>query len=154
MTSELIIKTCSFVLLYHFVKCCYRSQDGCETRWDHIAKPWWHRCHHYMQQQRLEWSSLWEYPSSLKDTDTINRGTRNHSQLQLELYQKCSDDSVLAKYHKFSPIPQRVERAFVIDALWDFNYHHFLADSVARLISNLRYLQRHPDVKVHVRAFE
>lgn len=45
-------------------------------------------------------------------------------------------------------------RVFVITAMWDYNYHHFLHDSVSRLIRFLPFLQENEDVHIHVREFE
>jgi hypothetical protein len=45
-------------------------------------------------------------------------------------------------------------KVFVIAALWDYNYNHFLIDSLARLSRHMGFLRQHPDVMVHIRAFE
>lgn len=42
----------------------------------------------------------------------------------------------------------------VITALWDFNYHHFMADSLARLIKYISFLRLNTDVMLHIRGFE
>lgn len=44
------------------------------------------------------------------------------------------------------------EDVFVIDALWDFNYHHFLHDSVLRLVPFLSFLRNHSNIKIKIRA--
>lgn len=45
-------------------------------------------------------------------------------------------------------------RVFVISSIWDYNYHHFLHDCVARLIRWLPFLLENTDVLIHVREFE
>eukprot|EP01039_Chlorochromonas_danica_P003790 gene3790-4140_t len=49
---------------------------------------------------------------------------------------------------------QRYQRVFTIAALWDYNYYHFLAESLTRLVYSLPFLLKHKDVMIHVRAFE
>ena len=35
-------------------------------------------------------------------------------------------------------VPRSLDRVMVLTALWDWNYHHFMADSLARMI---KYIQ-------------
>ena len=46
------------------------------------------------------------------------------------------------------------DEVFVIDSMYDFNFHHILVDSVARLVPFYHYLQRHPHIKIHIRKDE
>ena len=46
------------------------------------------------------------------------------------------------------------EKVFVITALWDQNYHHFMIDSLARIARALPFLLDHPDIMIHIRAYE
>ena len=46
------------------------------------------------------------------------------------------------------------DEVFVIDAMYDFNFHHIIVDSVARLVPFYHYLRRHPHIKIHVRGEE
>ena len=46
------------------------------------------------------------------------------------------------------------EEVFVIDTMFDYNFHHILVDSVARLIPFYHYLRRHPHIKIQVRTEE
>ena len=52
------------------------------------------------------------------------------------------------------PVVITVEKVFVLTALWDHNYHHFLLDSVVKLIRYLPFLLKYPDIKIHIRRFE
>lgn len=51
-------------------------------------------------------------------------------------------------------IPKIYNRVMVITALWDFNYHHFMADSLARLIKYISFLRLNADIMLHIRGFE
>lgn len=51
-----------------------------------------------------------------------------------KIYKACADSSIQAIELNKTTVPSKYERVFVISALWDFNYHHFMADSLARLI--------------------
>ena len=42
----------------------------------------------------------------------------------------------------------------VMTALWDHNYHHFIVDSLVKIIRYLPFLAKHPHVKIHIRRFE
>lgn len=117
----------------------FRGAEGCETRWDQ-AGPWWRRCTAQLAKLALRWSDLWIQT----DKQLTARG----------VLAACADDSELMKFHKVSPLPARHEQVFVASALWDFNYHHFLADSAARLVTSLRFLRAHPSIQIHIRAIE
>ena len=46
------------------------------------------------------------------------------------------------------------DEVFVIDVAWDFNYHHFLVDSVTRLVPFYNYFRRYEHIKIHIREEE
>jgi len=50
--------------------------------------------------------------------------------------------------------PKHYKRVFLITAMWDYNYHHFIADSLARLSRHLKFLQANPDIYIHLRLVE
>ena len=58
------------------------------------------------------------------------------------------------KNEKFSTPVKRHKRVFIITAGWDSNYHHFLLDSLSRLIRHIDFLRANPDIKIHIRAIE
>jgi hypothetical protein len=58
------------------------------------------------------------------------------------------------KHEKYATPIKRHKKVFVISAGWDSNYHHFLVDSLTRLIRHLEFLRANPDVMIHVRAIE
>lgn len=44
----------------------------------------------------------------------------------------------------------RYNRVFSISSEWDYNWYHFLADSASRLIRFRSFLQRNPDIYIHI----
>jgi hypothetical protein len=48
----------------------------------------------------------------------------------------------------------RVKRVFVVATQWDNNYHHFIVDTLTRLVRHLDWLLANPDVYLHIRGFE
>lgn len=46
------------------------------------------------------------------------------------------------------------DTVFVATAHWDQNYHHFNADSLARLAHFIPYLRAHSNIKIHIYAME
>jgi hypothetical protein len=117
----------------------FRGLEGCESRWDQGAE-WWKRCTGHLRQHRQRWRDLWD--------------KRPDSAAALKIYTACQDNSELMSFHKISPVPSVHDKVFVATALWDFNYHHFLADSVGRIITSIRFLRSHPDIMIHVRSLE
>jgi len=47
-----------------------------------------------------------------------------------------------------------LKKVFVIDAHWDYNFHHMLTESVARLVYYLPMLQQDKSIVVHIKADE
>lgn len=54
----------------------------------------------------------------------------------------------------FKGTTMRYNKVFVISAAWDHNYHHFIIDSLSRLVRNIDFLLENPDVKIHIRQFD
>lgn len=112
----------------------YKGTEGCETRWG-MAQEWWEKCTKYMQLNGLTWKSLWS-------GDGDNTG----------LLLACADSTPQAVHLNKSSVPQQYNRVIVVAALWDFNYHHFMADSLARLAKYISFLRRHTDIMIHIRG--
>lgn len=114
------------------VDCGYfQGVEGCETRWTQ-GELWWKKCSNKLNSLRLPWSTLW-----LDSEDA--------SPSQLEGINTCK---------VYNLVPKQYDDVFVIDALWDFNFHHFMADSIARLVRHIDFLRDHPEVMIHIRAFD
>jgi hypothetical protein len=117
----------------------FKGLEGCETRWE-MGTGWWNRCEKYIHKHSLSWRDLW--------------GKRAQADEAAKLYDACRDTGDYMLRHNISPVPASYEKVFVATALWDFNYHHFLMDSLARLISSIRYLRRNTEIMIHIRSHE
>ncbi len=119
--------------------------EGCETRWGSHIQSWYDRCHTAMSGQSTSLEGLW-------GSDAVRRNTT------AEVFQNCTTDHDLDRFADLNKtdlfVPHFHKRVFVIAALWDYNYHHFIADSLARLVRNLRFLRANRDVVIHIRAVE
>lgn len=120
----------------------FQAQEACETRWEQ-TDAWWTKCNTELSSAGLSWKSLWSATNSSEKAMAVIEACT----IDQELGRRGLNITTLFRPHKF-------RRVFVITALWDFNYHHFIADSLARLVRNLRFLLSEPDVYIHVRAFE
>lgn len=117
------------------------GREACENRWNY-AKDWYLPCRDKMNSSGWDWQDFWASPSrhSLSDINAM--------------VQKCGDLSDLGSSDNKNFIASRHDKVFTIPALWDYNYHHFLADSLARMVHHLRFIRTNKDVMIHVRAFE
>lgn len=126
--------------------------DGCETRYKFIGKRWWHNCRDELKLHGLTWDTtrsdaLFTIKSPLF---TAKNGT---------LCKDSNPDGIKAEYNyqkigssTYTPLPWTYHpKVFLISALWDSNYHHFLIDSFLRLIRCIDFLKSNPDIKVHIR---
>lgn len=120
----------------------YMGEECCENRWDY-ANEWYSNCQNELKKQNLTWDSLWDLDLPPEQRHWLIENCTDHRDLGLPYNGRVD-----------SHIPKIVSKVFVIPALWDYNYHHFIADSLARLAHSLRYLRRNPDVFIHVRNFE
>jgi hypothetical protein len=109
----------------------FQGKEGCETRFGHHATDWINGCQNVMKQQSKSWKQLL--------SSIIN--TSDHTQL----IQACCYNNTAAKAYK---------KVFVIDGAMDFNYHHFIADELARIARYLPFLRNNPDIMVHIRAHD
>jgi len=69
-------------------------------------------------------------------------------------YEKAAWSSVSNLKHAVGGNLPVHEEVLVIDAAWDFNYYHFLVESLTRLVPFYHYLQRNTHIKIHIRAHE
>ena len=118
----------------------FQGAEGCETRWEDIAKKWWSRCTHYLSKNKLNWADLWR-------ADTTNPAA-------LKMFRACADDSDMTVKNNITIVPVQHDTVYVVSALWDYNFHHFIADSLARLARNLKMLRSREDIKIHIREFD
>lgn len=120
----------------------YMGEECCENRWDY-ARDWYNDCKRTIKSLKLTWAALWNQNLPERTKEALIEGCTSHKDLGLPF------DGKVAKH-----APKIVSKVFVMPSLWDYNYHHFVADSLARMVHSLRYLRRNPDVYIHFRTFE
>eukprot|EP01038_Epipyxis_sp_PR26KG_P007119 gene7119-9715_t len=122
----------------------YMGREGCETRWGNEVHPWYEKCKKYLKTNDIPWNALWERQN--KDNQLYLNSTTNQIHAITSVFNICSENSTI--------IPPIYKKVFTITALWDFNYYHFLADSLIRMSRHVKFLRKNPDIYIHVRAFE
>ena len=115
-------------------QCGYiQSHESCETIFKFLGRKWYNKCQKSISDLNLPWDSVW---------DGSNKSVNS-------LLLACPE-----KHEKFSTPVKRHKKVFIIAAGWDSNYHHFLLDSLSRLIRHIDFLKANPDIKIHIRAIE
>jgi hypothetical protein len=124
----------------------YQGEELCENRWDYAGK-WNTDCKNTLKRMKLQWDNAF-FPTDpekvIKEKDYKN------------LINGCSDKTDLgspgAENGQF--LVTKEEKVFIISSLWDYNYHHFISDSLGRLARHYDFLKKHSDIKIHIRSFE
>jgi hypothetical protein len=120
------------------LSCGYvQLHEGCETIYKFIGRRWHQKCHSNITSNSKGWDAYFDRRSESEWTSA----------------EISSLSSCLAPKEKVDR-PKRVERAFLITAAWDGNYHHFISDGLSRLIRYYDFLQANPDIKIHIRFSE
>ena len=107
----------------------YQGKEACESRWDHDIVGWRNNCKGGTNKE-LAWDQLL--------TDVQNP-------VKTKVIEKCCHNKTTAKH---------VSKLFIASAVHDVNFHHLIADSLARLTRYLPFLRRNPDVMIHIRQWE
>jgi hypothetical protein len=124
----------------------YMGEECCENRWDYANK--WHTdCLATFDKLKLPWTALWDTSLSSTNQNALYEGCISHTDLGLPYDGKVT---ITSPEH----IPHKVKKLFVMPALWDYNFHHFVADSLGRMSHSIKYLKKHTDVMIHLRSFE
>jgi len=105
----------------------YQVVDGCETKFLFIGKKWWKNCQTQLKERNIRFRAVLRPDSPLLSSV--------HGDI-------CRESSINGKW-------QYHEKVFVVTAIWDSNYHHFLVDTVLRFIRYLDFLKQHPEWKIH-----
>lgn len=123
------------------LQCGYvQAVEGCETFFRFIGRKWHSGCMKNLTIERKYWRNMFDDDISYNNnnlTSSINLKNKNSTSLS------CEGRPAL-----------RLRRVFLITTGWDNNYHHFLVDSISRLVRHLDWLQANPDVMIHIRRFE
>eukprot|EP01036_Dinobryon_divergens_P024614 gene24614-33082_t len=123
-----------------FLRCGYfLGADGCETRRLNPAARWWAET-----AKRLKYDFFKPPEQYLRYELTSHCNYGNPKGVAMTPVSSNQSHQCLRYY----------EKVFVIAALWDHNYHHFLIDSLARIARALPFLLDHPDIMIYIRAYE
>jgi hypothetical protein len=125
----------------------YMGEECCENRWDY-AKEWKDNCFKALKDKKLSFMSLFDDNLDSKTRAMVEDSCSDHRDIGLPNHAGLGPASVM---HTLKRVKGTV---FVLPALWDYNYHHWVADSLARLAHSIRFLRIHKHVRLHVRAFE
>lgn len=115
----------------------YMAQENCETRWDY-SKKWHGECIAYIQNNQYKWDDLFE---DVSKSAKIVEGCTDKTDLGIPTF---GTNFTATRYKK----------VFIMTVLWDYNFHHLLADGFARMARFYNFLKLNPDVKIHVRSWE
>jgi hypothetical protein len=110
----------------------FQPLEGCETMFKYVGRKWWNRCHDQFKATSTKWPEYWKSGQDDRLSTFNTTGCRDSFKGSVERYAKV----------------------FVITAAWDHNYHHFLIDSVSRLVRHLDFLIAHPDIRIHIRQYD
>ena len=128
----------------------YIGVESCENRFSHIPRDWkWEqKCVPYLKTEEgsKAWQLLW------KEVRSKNDGVAMANHTLLEQYCRYTKDHL--KPTERTILPRKYKKVFVMPALWDYNFHHFVADSLARGVYHLWFLKKNVDVMIHIREFE
>lgn len=128
----------------------YIGLENCENRFVHVPLDWqWQsKCVPYLKTQKgeVEWQEMWNHATNQADGFTMENTTL------LDEYCRYREDRATKKERTI--FPRKYKKVFVMSALWDYNYHHFVADSLARGVHHYKFLRENVDVMIHLREFE
>mmetsp|Transcript_23289 Transcript_23289/g.22446 ORF Transcript_23289/g.22446 Transcript_23289/m.22446 type:complete len:578 (+) Transcript_23289:171-1904(+) len=115
-------------------QCGYiQAHQACETIFKFLGRKWFKTCQNGVLSSKIKWKDAWD--GSPESVDALLKA--------------CPE-----KHEKYATPIKRHKKVFVISAGWDSNYHHFLVDSLTRLIRHLDFLIANPDIMIHIRAIE
>lgn len=125
----------------------YLGQEGCETRWDVTQDRWYDGVAADFLVAGLDWESPWSKDEQQRNLSMfiINNAT------QARVVHEYAELNMSFR-HLFQAVHHK--RVYLLETQWDFNYHHFVADCLARLIHNIKFLRANTDVMIHIRASE
>lgn len=110
----------------------FQPLEGCETMFKYVGRKWFNKCSDEFTKAKRQWPVYW----------------KSGVDPQLDLF-----NSTQCRDAYKGPI-ERYSKVFVITAAWDHNYHHFMIDSLSRLVRHLDFLVEHPEVRIHIRRYD
>lgn len=148
------------------LSCGYvQAHEACETHYKFIGRNWINSCYRDLGQARVAWEDMFRNPERHAGTCLKAPVPPSPTNASVGAGAGAGTDAGVGMTTittpptppSAPPLPHRWvvrEKVFAITAGWDNNYHHFLVDSLARLMRHYDWLQKHPDVLIHIRGFE
>jgi hypothetical protein len=143
--------------------------QNCETMFKFIGRKWHQSCMSNLTTQGYKWDDMFKTTplpmESRQNWDADKNGDQSEATLinsptshvcfPLEEIRpgKRQRAAGIEPYNLYKQV-HRVKRVFVAASQWDYNYHHFIVDSLGKVIRHLDWLLANPDVFIHIRAFE
>ena len=116
--------------------CVFQGYEACTTRFKHHLNNIF-QCQEYLQKHKIAWSDMINIITSNNPSKILTSTTRN----PLDVIKTCSYNNTYIKSYK---------TVFTISAALDFNFHHFIADSLSRLARYIPFLQKNKDIMIHI----
>jgi hypothetical protein len=142
---------------YVATECGYFQQkESCSGTHDLHAEAWHSGCRNVMQELNISWSEIWTWVKAKETSGSIS-SDRIVSDEDVKIAADADQLQVLkacSSVRDLTVIPTAVDRVFTLTAVWDHNYHHFIADCLAKLVHSLDFLRRNEDIRIHIRGFE
>lgn len=122
----------------------FQSHESCETKYKFIGRKWYKQCLSQIQTSKVIWQDIFGNSSNVHQNLCVpKRPTLRPTR------KPTGKEGLLV-----NPNLQHEEKVFVITSNWDHNYHHFLFDSITRMVKYLPFLHSNPDIKIHSRRTE
>lgn len=136
----------------------WQMHENCELIYKFIGRKRKHKCNQQLERLGITWETM------IKD---IKAGKFTEANKDKDYY-GCKGEEIIHKPKKMmkwgsekyilknitNPLPAYHKRVFMITAGWDSNYHHFIIDSVIRMVRYMDFLQNNPDIMIHIRTIE
>jgi hypothetical protein len=132
----------------------YQPVASCETFYRFIGKRFVGNCHKNLTSHGVSFAQMMKdterhgstcFPQQVLDPGWLNkRKKKDKAGNLLPPRPRIARDIRLVMHDK----------VFMATAGWDHNYHHFIIDSLTRIVRHIDWLRANPDVKIHMRYFE
>jgi hypothetical protein len=123
----------------------YQQLRGCINSYPKPGHELYQSINRSLSQEHLRWDDLFTniVATTVPAASSINP-LRNFYRRLHRMKPFASDPLVMTP----------LDKVFIIDTHWDFNYHHMLVESAARLVHYLPMLQKDASIAIHIRAEE
>lgn len=140
----------------------YQGKENCETRWDHDIEAWRKSCTDYKLKyissaggSSKSSSAVVGGGTRLTDTGRVQSSSYSDSwQTLLQHVQDINHPQAIKACNFNQTAAKHVKHIYLVTAVHDTNFHHLIADSLARMVHSLPFLRKNPDIFIHIRQWE